>query len=231
MKKVKIIPVAIGTIVFVILIAVGCKKAVTPDVKAENSEQSMFKMTSTTPTISAALKNKIQSTFGKIKRLKMQDSQIRTMSYDIGVNQELLNFDFPNFVSYEGTSIAAVLFDQGNGTTFVCFSENGLVADMGAFISTESLSSTKTRNYFYNLDHQLVAQVDSENETLSDIYTYNPTPINSTNGWLSRWYGCLTQNLNDMVYKQPLVGVACLYFGPACATGLLTGCAAAATFH
>lgn len=88
-----------------------------------------------------------------------------------------------------------------------------------------------TRSYYYNLDYQLVGQFDYENETFSNIYTFDPTPINATNGWFSRWTSCLTQNMNDMVYKKPLVGVACIIFGPSCGAGLLTGCAAAATFN
>ena len=235
MKKVKVISIVLGSLLIVLLTVVACKKGVTTDAKSEIASRLPISKVSTIQVgINSSLKGKIQSIFGKMKRPKQ--SKVRTQgtqtnTFAIAINQELVDLNFPMYVSYEATDITAVLFDQGNGTAFVCFTQNGLVGDMAAFITTESISSSMTRSYYYNLDYQLVGQFDYENETFLNIYTFAPTPINATNGWFSRWTGCLTQNMNDMVYKKPLAGVACIIFGPSCGAGLLTGCAAAATFN
>jgi hypothetical protein len=206
-----------------IVTVISCKKNVTKEPSAVNTD--FKKPLNVSTVINAQAKSKFVGKFGKLKRLKNQ--QIQTNTGELF----FLTFNDPTIVSYEGTDVQAVIFDQGNGTSFVGFQQNGLVGDMGAFISIVHVSSTVSTGYIYDVDYQLVAQFDVENGDMQNISTYNPTPLNSTNGWFSRWTTCLTNSFNNTVNKAPLLAVACAYFAGPCMAGLLTGCAAAATFN
>ncbi len=236
MKKNKIVSIALSCILVIAIASVSCNKSISDsDTPVADTKPFIPQVKSVEKGINSSLKAKIQTTFGSVKKPKKQHvgvNSVRTNEYGPGVNQELINFDNPTYVSYTNTTVNAVLFDQGNGTYFVCFTQYGLVADMAAIFTTQTVNSNLAYGAFYDLDNQLVARFGYDNQSFFDVSTYDPTPINQTNGWWSRWKSCMSYNFNVLSSPDGIVmGVTCALLAPPCMAGMATACAANATFN
>jgi hypothetical protein len=144
--------------------------------------------------------------------------------------------DDPTVSYYDNTDIYGISYPQYSTSTyalsFVTFGQNNLVADMAMLVATEDIGNGSWKTSYYDLDYNLVGEIDNDGSYWSNAIGYTPATQYSTyqKSWWSRWTSCATWAWNGIVNQAPVVGVACIFMGIQCGLSLVVGCAGMATF-
>lgn len=138
--------------------------------------------------------------------------------------------------TYETSDIKSITIPVANGYTYVTFSKEDKISEIGMFIKITQEDNKQLVRY-YNLNEEIIGGFAVN----QGIITHSFGNINETNkkstltnrGWWSTWGDCVGSSLTKMTdgsVEGSIWGLACIAFGPECAAGTALGCAAAATF-